>query len=339
MAIDFPNSPSVNDYFTVGDYTWQWSGSSWDLLTTFAPGPTGATGDVGPTGPTGATGPTGPTGPTGVTGATGPTGPAAGTANQVVYKDGTNAATGSANLTFDGTNLSVNGNIRATASSGDEGGEIFLNKAVTNTTINNGVTIDVYQNKLRFFEQGGSARGYYIDITSGGGGVGSSLVGGLVYITEANFYGVSSYDFTSVFSSNFDAYRFVATDAYTSTSSIHVQFQMLSGSTPATTNYHTQRLYAQGSTVGGSGTGSGTASQGSLCYLDNISEGGYYFDVFNPYLALKTNVISQAVYQYAGIEYHNSKHAVSTSYDGIRIKTGSGLMYANIRVYGYRKAL
>jgi len=169
--------------------------------------------------------------------------------------------------------------------------------------------------------------------------VGLGPVGGLVYITEANFYGVASYDFTSVFSSNFDAYRFVATDAYTSTSSIHVQFQMLSGTTPATTNYHTQRLYAQGATVGGSGTGSGTAGQGSLCYLDNISEGGYYFDIFNPYLALKTNVISQAVYQYAGIEYHNSKHAVSTSYDGIRIKTGSGLMYANIRVYGYRKAL
>jgi hypothetical protein len=162
--------------------------------------------------------------------------------------------------------------------------------------------------------------------------------GGLVYITQATFSAASQYDFTSVFSSTYDAYRFVATDAYTSTSSIHVQFQMLAGSTPATAaNYHTQRLYAQGSTVGASGTAATQVGQGSLCYLDNISEGGYYFDVFNPYLALKTNIISQAVYQYAGIEYHNSKHTLSTSYDGLRIKTGSGTMYATIRVYGYRK--
>jgi hypothetical protein len=63
-------------------------------------------------------------------------------------------------------------------SSGDEGGEIFLNKAVTNTTINGGVTIDVYQNRLRFFEQGGTARGFYIDITTGGASVGTNLAAG-----------------------------------------------------------------------------------------------------------------------------------------------------------------
>jgi hypothetical protein len=49
---------------------------------------------------------------------------------------------------------------------------------VTNTSVTNGVTIDVYQNKLRFFEQGGSARGYYIDITAGGSGATTALTGG-----------------------------------------------------------------------------------------------------------------------------------------------------------------
>lgn len=60
---------------------------------------------------------------------------------------------------------------------GDEGGEIYLGPALTNTTLSGGVTIDVYQNKLRFFEQGGSARGYYIDMTGGGAGVSTNLVG------------------------------------------------------------------------------------------------------------------------------------------------------------------
>lgn len=32
MAIDFPNSPSVNDYFTVGKRTWQWDGDAWVLV-------------------------------------------------------------------------------------------------------------------------------------------------------------------------------------------------------------------------------------------------------------------------------------------------------------------
>jgi hypothetical protein len=74
--------------------------------------------------------------------------------------------------------ISTSGKLNVNASSGDEGGEIFLAKAQTNTTISNGVTIDVYQNKLRFFEQGGSARGFYIDITTGGAGVGSNLATG-----------------------------------------------------------------------------------------------------------------------------------------------------------------
>lgn len=31
-AIDFPNSPSVNDTFTVGDKTWRWDGVYWRIL-------------------------------------------------------------------------------------------------------------------------------------------------------------------------------------------------------------------------------------------------------------------------------------------------------------------
>jgi hypothetical protein len=62
---------------------------------------------------------------------------------------------------------------------GDEGGEILLEKADTNTTIaGTGVTIDIWQNRLRFFEQGGDARGAYIDITSASAGVGSNLLAG-----------------------------------------------------------------------------------------------------------------------------------------------------------------
>ena len=60
--------------------------------------------------------------------------------------------------------------------SGDEGGEMLLAKPVTNTSISGtGIVVDVYQNKLRFFEQGGSARGVFIDLTTSGAGVTSPI--------------------------------------------------------------------------------------------------------------------------------------------------------------------
>jgi len=63
--------------------------------------------------------------------------------------------------------------------SGDEGGELLLNKPATNTTLSGvGITIDAYQNRLRIFEQGGSARGAYIDLTACAASAGTNLLAG-----------------------------------------------------------------------------------------------------------------------------------------------------------------
>ena len=77
-----------------------------------------------------------------------------------------------------GSDISTTGIFKSNASAGDEGGQIDLAKAVTNTTLTTGISIDVYQNKLRFFETGGTNRGFYIDMTTGGASVGTNLVGG-----------------------------------------------------------------------------------------------------------------------------------------------------------------
>lgn len=83
------------------------------------------------------------------------------------------------NSTINATgDISTSGVLKSTQSIGDEGGQIDLTKAVTNTTLTTGVTIDVYQDKLRFFETGGTSRGYYIDISAGGTSAGTNLVGG-----------------------------------------------------------------------------------------------------------------------------------------------------------------
>jgi hypothetical protein len=78
MSINFPNTPQINDVFTVQGRSWFWDGYAWSLRTIGsigATGATGATGSIGITGATGvgATGATGSIGPTGATGVTGET--------------------------------------------------------------------------------------------------------------------------------------------------------------------------------------------------------------------------------------------------------------------------
>jgi hypothetical protein len=77
-----------------------------------------------------------------------------------------------------GTTVTSTGNLLSTYSAGDEGGEIFLAKPQTNTSISTGVRIDIYQNKLRFWEDGGTNRGAYIDLTAAAASVGSNLLTG-----------------------------------------------------------------------------------------------------------------------------------------------------------------
>jgi len=104
------------------------------------------------------------------------TGPAG--LNQEVQFNDAGVLGASSNLTFDKSSgiLSVK-LISVTNSTGDEGGEILLAKPVTNTSlVGTGITVDAYQNKIRFFEQGGTARGAYIDLTECSGGAGTNLL-------------------------------------------------------------------------------------------------------------------------------------------------------------------
>jgi hypothetical protein len=131
----------------------------------------GNTGDTGPTGPSGVTGGIGNTGATGTT-------PPIGGSNTQIQFNNSGSLGGSANLTWDGTYLKAT-YLNSTNSVGDDGGEILLSKPATNSTLSGtGITIDSFQNRLRFFEQGGSARGAYIDISACAGGVGTDLLAG-----------------------------------------------------------------------------------------------------------------------------------------------------------------
>ena len=85
---------------------------------------------------------------------------------------------GSFTATFDNTGL-----LTLPTMGGDEGGELNLGIPVTNTTLQNRVAIDVFQDRVRFFEGSANAKGVYIDLAQSSAGVGTLLnnrVSGLV---------------------------------------------------------------------------------------------------------------------------------------------------------------
>ena len=88
----------------------------------------------------------------------------------------TNTNLPSTNNVFTGTNR-FNGQVTIGGTGGDEGGEIQLVTAQTNTTLTGGyVSADIYQNRLRIFEGGGDFRGVHIDLSKTPGGVAGELM-------------------------------------------------------------------------------------------------------------------------------------------------------------------
>jgi hypothetical protein len=95
------------------------------------------------------------------------------------------AAVGNTTMTVTGTGANITGTLNATGNitgsylisahaSGDEGGEISLAQP-PNGNLSGGITIDAYQNTLRMFEQGGTARGLSIDIANSPAGGGTAI--------------------------------------------------------------------------------------------------------------------------------------------------------------------
>ena len=93
MAIDFPNSPAVDDYFSVDGKAYIFNGVSWGAV--FAPSASVIIGPEGPAGPEGLIGATGPEGPAGVDGSDGNDGiDGADGADGIDGADGTNGTNG-----------------------------------------------------------------------------------------------------------------------------------------------------------------------------------------------------------------------------------------------------
>ncbi len=88
----------------------------------------------------------------------------------------TNTNLPSTNNVFTGTNR-FNGQVTIGGVGGDEGGELQLVTAQTNTTLTGSyASVDIYRDRLRIFEGGGTFRGVHVDLSKAPGGVAGELI-------------------------------------------------------------------------------------------------------------------------------------------------------------------
>jgi hypothetical protein len=163
---------------------------------------------------------------------------------------------------------------------------------------------------------------------------------GLVYIKEVALTG-TAVNITSCFSATYDAYQIVISNLTNSSGGVFINWQLLSGTTPAAgANYNSTRISVSGATVGASYTGAATS--GNFMPFD-AGKNAQSITITQPFLALWTTAFGQCNYGAGAAasqpESFGSVHTVNTSYDGIRLISGAfNFSTGKAVVYGYRQS-
>ena len=162
---------------------------------------------------------------------------------------------------------------------------------------------------------------------------------GLVYIKEVALTG-TAVNITSCFSASFDAYQIVVSNLTNSGGAVFLQFQLLSGTTPAASSYNSTRINVSGASVIAAYTGAATV--GNFGPFDT-GKNAQTITITQPFLAIQTTAFGQCNYgagaSAAQPESFGSIHTVASSYDGIRLlPAANNFSTGKAIVYGYRQA-
>jgi hypothetical protein len=149
--------------------------------------------------------------------------------------------------------------------------------------------------------------------------------------------------FVGVFSSDFTNYL-VKIDNFNNGSATTraITVQMLSATTPATTNYSSNTVVQfQASSLSGSGVAGSSMDISAVSNLAN-GAGSLELEFFNPNDALNTFVLSKSyTYQSNVTAYVHRNgshiHATATAYNGFAISGVTDSLSGNVTIYGYRK--
>jgi hypothetical protein len=155
---------------------------------------------------------------------------------------------------------------------------------------------------------------------------------GLTHIRTTSISSLASQTFDDVFSSEFDNY-FAICDFTRSTTS-NITFRMRNAGTDDDgSNYIQQGLRAVGAGI------TSSSSTGTTGFLNNASGSTRIYasvDIYNPFLATRTNFYSKTNVADPLIGVIATEHQLTNSYDGLTIIASAGTMTGTIRIYGYK---
>jgi hypothetical protein len=163
---------------------------------------------------------------------------------------------------------------------------------------------------------------------------------GMTLLSTTDFAGAGVVDVTSVFSSTYQNYQ-VELNINTVSASLSPYFQLLSGSTPATTNYSRAgiRLYSNAATIESERGNLVSTLQVGL--IDTGNTGAIKLSIFDPQIARATKFAysSSGVFSAMNLtDVGTGRHTTATAYDGLRVGASTGNFTGTVRIYGVRNA-
>ena len=165
---------------------------------------------------------------------------------------------------------------------------------------------------------------------------------GMWKITSGTVSSGSSFDLTSVFTSDYDSYKLILTQIRTVVGTPSIQLRLLATSTPATTGYYyaVTRVDIAASAINVS-AGNNAAQFDTQAIQNGAVSGMVTCEIHSPVATQYTSLNGQSVDTRLGSAYGGISWAGqlgnATSYNGIRILLSSSTFTnCNYKLYGYR---
>jgi len=236
---------------------------------------------------------------------------------------------------------------------GDEGGEILLGKAATNTTLTgDGVTIDVWQNRLRIFEQGGNARGGYFDVSTLANGVTTNLTPGLAKMIPTSvtvgsgsasvstagtvtFSGATHVQINGCFTSAYENYQILINPTGSAGSLTQITLSVNGTQITSATGYSNTFTYNQYGSTAVAGLSNNATSAWVISAVNTDNTQSQIIDLFGPQTTKGKTGRFFANYIGTYVAMGGIRNPITTSCDGFRYAPQSGNVSGTITVYGY----
>jgi hypothetical protein len=161
---------------------------------------------------------------------------------------------------------------------------------------------------------------------------------GMTLLSNTDFTGAGVVDVTSLFSATDQNYQ-VQLNINSASTSLSPYLQLLSGSTPAATNYSRAGIRTYSTLAAIESERANLATTLSIGLTDTTS--ATQITIFDPQIARATKF----AWSHAGFfssnhlaDTGNGRHTTATAYDGLRVGASTGNITGTVRIYGLRNA-